>query len=389
MAIVKGVNERVHLPLYDSLFVRRGRQLRDHVSSNVLKFFVNIHGKTKIETNMQTSSLLPHWNTFEARALRVVISDLPEHCLGNVDQSATRETASRLNDFDVLFENFDSGLTGEQLTSVRETWNALTYTANAISEDYAECLGSLNRLCKTGHLVNILRTQVELAAIRDEAITVLAETKPAIAKKAALKKLRTILELRDEDNEANALLEVLQEASECLSSLVKLNDLAVRLKDENLRNVEACIKAAERRATQTSLQNDHARLKEWLRELTTERIGLKAQLDQNACRRILGKLIYNSVTTLFVGEKVMIQMPTWFFPAGAGPFAENGNVVTNGFPNPLATFRFAEPVTIDAQQHFRIEIEFPDSAVVDELQGLYGPFFIWVVLDGYLTRDVQ
>src|ERR1700752_442260 len=81
MAVIKGVNERVHLPLYDSLFVRPDRQFRDHVSSNVLKFFVNIHGKTKLETNMQTSSLLPHWNTFEARALRVVISDLPKPCL--------------------------------------------------------------------------------------------------------------------------------------------------------------------------------------------------------------------------------------------------------------------------------------------------------------------
>ena len=83
MAIVKGVYEKVHLPLYDSLFVRPGKQLRDLVSSNVLKFFVNIQGKTKLETNMQSSALLPHWNTFEARALRVVISDLPEmNCNG-------------------------------------------------------------------------------------------------------------------------------------------------------------------------------------------------------------------------------------------------------------------------------------------------------------------
>src|SRR5690349_8429468 len=93
MAVIKGVNERVHLPLYDSLFVRPDRKLRDHVSSNVLKFFVNIHGKTKLETNMQTSSLLPRWNTFEARALRVVISDLPEQCLVDEEQSGTRETA--------------------------------------------------------------------------------------------------------------------------------------------------------------------------------------------------------------------------------------------------------------------------------------------------------
>jgi len=389
MAVIKGVNERVHLPLYDSLFVRPDRQFRDHVSSNVLKFFVNIHGKTKLETNMQTSSLLPHWNTFEARALRVVISDLPEHCLRDDDQTATRENASRLNDFNTLFEDYDSGVTAKQLNAAQETWNVLTNTAKTVSEDCSECLGLLNRLCKTGHLVNILRMQVELAAIRDDAINLLAETKPTKTKSAVAQKLRTLLEYREEDEEANSLLQVLQEASECLSSLVKLNELATRLKGENLANVEACIKASERLATSTSLQNNRAQLKEWMRELSSERTKLKAKVDQNACRQILGKLIYNSVTTLFVGEKVMIQMPTWFFPAGAGPYAENGNAVTNGFPNPLATFRFAEPVTIDAQQHFRIEIEFPDSAVVNELQELYGPFFIWVVLDGYLTRDVQ
>jgi hypothetical protein len=27
--------------------------------------------------------------------------------------------------------------------------------------------------------------------------------------------------------------------------------------------------------------------------------------------------------------------------------------------------------------------------VLREIQKIYGPFFIWVVLDGYMTRDVQ
>ncbi|MGR8981782.1 MAG: hypothetical protein ACU84H_17060, partial [Gammaproteobacteria bacterium] len=77
MALVTGIKEKIHLPLYDSLFVRPKMQLRDVESSSVLKFFVNVQGKTKLETNMQSASLLPHWNTFEARALRVVVSDLP------------------------------------------------------------------------------------------------------------------------------------------------------------------------------------------------------------------------------------------------------------------------------------------------------------------------
>ena len=64
-------------------------------------------------------------------------------------------------------------------------------------------------------------------------------------------------------------------------------------------------------------------------------------------------------------------------------------MTTHGYPNPQATFRFAEPVTIDAQQNFRVEIEVPESDVLSELQRLYGPLIIWTVIDGYMTRDVQ
>jgi hypothetical protein len=85
----------------------------------------------------------------------------------------------------------------------------------------------------------------------------------------------------------------------------------------------------------------------------------------------------------------MIEMPTWFFPAGAGPFSESGGFTTHGEPSPVATFRFAEPIFIDKQQNFRVEIEAPDSQTLKELQKIYGPFFVWVVLDGYMTRDVQ
>ena len=96
-----------------------------------------------------------------------------------------------------------------------------------------------------------------------------------------------------------------------------------------------------------------------------------------------------SVTSLYVGEKLMIEMPTWFFPAGAGPYSEAGKFTTHGEPSPVATFRFAEPIFIDKQQNFRVEIEVPDSTTLKDIQKIYGPFFIWVVLDGYMTRDVQ
>ena len=114
------------------------------------------------------------------------------------------------------------------------------------------------------------------------------------------------------------------------------------------------------------------------------------QLDpNNGSGTVIGKLVYNTVTSLFVGEKVMISMPTWFFPAGAGPYSETGKFTTHGEPSPSATFRFAEPIYIDKQQNFRVEIEIPDSDTLKEIQKIYGPMNIWVVLDGYMTRDVQ
>jgi hypothetical protein len=106
----------------------------------------------------------------------------------------------------------------------------------------------------------------------------------------------------------------------------------------------------------------------------------------------LAELIYNSVTTLLVGEKIMIEMPTFYFPAGAGiTGAFQAGIVTvsnHGDPDPLATFRFAEPVFIEPQQNFRVEMLFPQG-VPDAVSKSIGPIRLWVVLDGYLTRDVQ
>jgi hypothetical protein len=34
-------------------------------------------------------------------------------------------------------------------------------------------------------------------------------------------------------------------------------------------------------------------------------------------------------------------------------------------------------------------MEVPDSDVLKEIQKVYGPLFIWIVLDGYMTRGVQ
>jgi hypothetical protein len=102
-------------------------------------------------------------------------------------------------------------------------------------------------------------------------------------------------------------------------------------------------------------------------------------------------LAYNSVTSLFVGEKIMIEMPTFFFPPGAGVVNGAGMAAGHGLPTPEATFRFAEPVAIEPQQNFRVEMAFPQGVPTAprNMQEVPGPLRIWVVLDGYLTRDVQ
>ena len=76
MAVVQNIKEKVHLPIYDCVNVDAGKQLRSVESSSTLKFFTNVQGKTKLETNLQSASLLPHYNTFEARALQVVVKSL-------------------------------------------------------------------------------------------------------------------------------------------------------------------------------------------------------------------------------------------------------------------------------------------------------------------------
>jgi hypothetical protein len=111
---------------------------------------------------------------------------------------------------------------------------------------------------------------------------------------------------------------------------------------------------------------------------------------------VLADLIYNSVTSLLVGEKTMIEMPTYYFPAGAGVSPGNQSVPSHGEPDPMATFRFSEPVAIEPNQNFRVEILFPQGVPTATPSGgpmrlgdATGPLRLWVVLDGYLTRDVQ
>jgi len=308
MAVVKGVKEKVHLPLYDSIEVKAGTQLRNTLTSNVMRFFVDVTGKTKLLTNMQAASLLPHWNTFEARALRVVISDLS----ARFAETPTAELAV----IPVVHADGTPVSVGSPLT--QKTIGLKNFTIN----DFVQ-----------------LRRRLEG------------------------ERVRTILLSADE-------IGSLGSAGNPVTSIDSTSTLA----------------AGE------FAQFDRGLVERLREDLATKGANMppNEQISpNNGFGNVISKIIYNTVTTFFVGEKIMIQVPTWFFPAGAGPYAEDGGVVTHGYPNPQATFRFAEPVTIDTQQNFRVEIEVPDRDVLDDLQKIYGPFKVWVVLDGFMKRDVQ
>ena len=105
----------------------------------------------------------------------------------------------------------------------------------------------------------------------------------------------------------------------------------------------------------------------------------------------LAELIYNSVTTLLVGEKIMMEVPTFYFPSGAGISPGDGTA-NHGEPERIAAFlaevTASQGVPIEPHQNFRVEMLFPHDAP-NIVKAALGPMRIWVVLDGYLTRDAQ
>ncbi len=330
MAVIQGVKEKVQGPLYDAVSVEPEKQLRDVENSSTLKFFVNVQGKTKLETNLQSASLLPHYNTFEARAMRVVISDLPPEF---PEEPKTKET-----DLEVLDEE-DNGVfvDGQGDIGVVRIGDGGARTVVISEIGYADA-----------------ETNAE----------VLADIE------IGLDRLMELLKEARDSEDGFAALSVDEEG-------VTLKPTAVVAKSQTVANFGGVIFLSV------------AELEDLI-NILDRKAPPKEQLRPNdGAGTIIGKFVYNTVTTLFVGEKIMIQMPTWFFPAGAGPYSETGKFATHGEPDPMATFRFAEPIFIDKQQNFRVEIEIPDSDTLKEIQKIYGPFTIWVVLDGYMTRDVQ
>ena len=60
MAKVQGVKEKLHFPLYDAFFVTRpttrAKTFQDAMTDpRVIRFFVDVQNKTKLETNLQAA----------------------------------------------------------------------------------------------------------------------------------------------------------------------------------------------------------------------------------------------------------------------------------------------------------------------------------------------
>lgn len=333
MAVVRGIKEKVHLPIYDCIRVEPEKQLRDVESSSTLKFFMDVQGKTKLQTNLQSAGLLPHYNTFEARAMRVVISDLPP-----------------------VFPDDPTGSDENVGVTVDDpAGNGRNLFINAAGT-------ALSREGGTG-------VAPDLPAPGAGDVRVTADLEIGLGEMMAL----------------------LREAREEGEVTLGADDENVTLRRLNAANLNPAEVTLVRNRAGVSIALTAADLEAMIEELEPEKAAPpKIQVKpQNGEGTLLGNFIYNTVTTFFVGEKVMIQMPTWFFPAGAGPYSVNGSSLTHGEPNPTATFRFAEPIYIDKQQNFRVEIEVPDADTLKEIQRIYGPLNIWVVLDGYMTRNVQ
>lgn len=432
MAMVTGIKEKVHLPLYDALFVRPRKQLREVEGSNVLKFFVHVQGKSKLETNMQAAALLPHWNTFEARAMRVVISDLPVsfpkevvHCLTAPNGSGHRHalaTISRCLDALARLISTEKHSVAEHLLATAHTcvtrFRDLVAQAGEIQQNLDECLSAFTPLADQHTMGRILQLHRELSEIRLDLVRVLSRTGIQVTNREAVRHFISTIQTLGDGEDVRRLVGQMRKASVCVQAFRRLIELLLGQPQQAcLQDPQECVEAIEELIHVEATRVGHLeRVRDCLQELQTQIGQLETELKRagaEAIRRclrerlgnellipideqlfgngiqILAKIIYNSVTTFFVGEKTMMQMPTWFFPAGAGPYSDDGRVVTHGVPTPEATLRFAEPVFIDARQHFRVEIEIPEATVLGELQRIYGPFFIWVVLDGYMQRDVQ
>jgi len=350
MAVVQGIKEKVHLPLYDSITVDPEKQLRDVESSGTLKFFVNVQGKNKLETNLQSASLLPHYNTFEARAMRVVISDLPPEFPEEL--AMLLETDFSVTDDDDNSVFIDASPNPGPFVGVVEVSTVVPAGGGTSTTTFT-----------------VIDSEPDFCFVPTTSKEVVADLRLGL----------------------DRLVELLKEARESEDGFAALSPDEDGVTLRRLGGTDSLNEnLAGRIADFGAIFLSAGEIESFIESLPEKSQPPKEQLNpNNGSGTLIGKIVYNTVTSFFVGEKTMISMPTWFFPAGAGPYSQTGNFATHGEPSPTATFRFAEPIYIDKQQNFRVEIEIPDADTLKDLQRIYGPFNLWVVLDGYMTRDVQ
>ena len=111
MAKVNGMQEKLHWPLYDAFRVSNGGQtfVNAMTDPRVIRFFVDIQNKTKLETNLQAAGVLPSLNSYEARSMRVVCSGVKE----------TKPPAKDSTDadflYDLIYNSVTSLLVGEKI----------------------------------------------------------------------------------------------------------------------------------------------------------------------------------------------------------------------------------------------------------------------------------
>jgi len=130
-------------------------------------------------------------------------------------------------------------------------------------------------------------------------------------------------------------------------------------------------------------------IKVWLSPLKkmTSKVNL-ANSVENEFSRFIKELNYNSVTTVIVNKTVRFQMPTFLFASGMELKVGSGVVNNQTSNDSIAAYRFSEPIIIPPQESFRVEIQFP-RGLPRAVGTVIGPMRIWVVLDGYATRDIQ
>ena len=90
----------------------------------VIRFFVDVQNKTKLETNLQAAGQLPSLNTFEARALRVVVSNLRFSFSDTTPKPNAMK--SNLNESEILadliYNSVTSLIVGEKTMIEAPTW---------------------------------------------------------------------------------------------------------------------------------------------------------------------------------------------------------------------------------------------------------------------------